>query len=60
MTTDTYTLALPAGRAARRISFPYQVLMLTKRNLITIFRTPEALLPPIAISFFFLVIYQST
>jgi ABC-2 type transport system permease protein len=34
--------------------------MLTTRNLVTIFRTPEALLPPIAISIFFLVIYQST
>jgi ABC-2 type transport system permease protein len=34
--------------------------MLTQRNMITILRTPEALLPPIAISIFFLVIYQST
>lgn len=37
-----------------------QILLLTKRNLITIFRTPEALIPPIAISVFFLLIYEST
>lgn len=37
-----------------------QVLLLTRRNLVTILRTPEALLPPIAISVFFLVIYEST
>ena len=34
--------------------------MLIRRNLVTIFRTPEALLPPMAISVFFLVIYKST
>lgn len=60
MSTDTDALSAPVGRTARRNSLPYQVLMLTKRNLVTIFRTPEALLPPIAISVFFLVIYQST
>lgn len=60
MSTDTYAQSLPSGRTAKRLSFPSQVLMLTQRNLITIFRTPEALLPPIAISIFFLVIYQST
>ena len=41
-------------------NFITQVALLTRRNLVTIFRTPEALLPPIAISVFFLVIYQST
>jgi ABC-2 type transport system permease protein len=60
MSTNTYIQSLPAAKAERQISFPYQVFMLTKRNLITIMRTPEALLPPIAISIFFLVIYQST
>ncbi len=34
--------------------------LITWRNLKTIFRTPEAILPPIGISIFFLVIYQST
>jgi ABC-2 type transport system permease protein len=42
------------------LSFPYQVFLVARRSLTTIFRTPEALLPPIAISVFFLVIYQST
>ena len=35
-------------------------LRLTWRTLVTIMRTPEAILPPIAISLFFLVIYEST
>lgn len=34
--------------------------LITWRNLLTIFRTPAALLPPMAISIFFLVIYNST
>jgi ABC-2 type transport system permease protein len=42
------------------LSFPYQVFLLTRRNLVTILRTPEALMPPIGISIFFLIIYQST
>jgi ABC-2 type transport system permease protein len=41
-------------------SFFFHLLLLTRRNLITIARTPESLLPPIAISIFFLVVYQST
>jgi ABC-2 type transport system permease protein len=44
----------------QNLGFPTQVLLLTWRNLVTIFRTPEALMPPIAISVFFLIIYQST
>jgi len=60
MTTDTYVRPLPARPAAKRLSFPHQVWLLTRRNLLTIFRTPEALLPPIGISIFFLIIYQST
>lgn len=46
--------------SAGRQAFFYQVLLLVKRNLVTIMRTPEALLPPIAISVFFLIIYNST
>ncbi|NIS82168.1 MAG: ABC transporter permease, partial [Anaerolineales bacterium] len=34
--------------------------LIVQRNLVTIFRTPEAVIPPIAISLFFLVIYDST
>jgi ABC-2 type transport system permease protein len=47
----------PATTQAR---VPLQILLVTRRNLVTIFRTPEALLPPLAISVFFLIIYQST
>jgi ABC-2 type transport system permease protein len=43
-----------------KANLPYQILLLTKRNLTAIFRTPEALIPPIAISVFFLLIYEST
>jgi len=49
-----------SDRGGGRQAFFYQVLLLVKRNLVTIMRTPEALLPPIAISVFFLVIYTST
>jgi ABC-2 type transport system permease protein len=38
----------------------FTTLRLTWRTLVTILRTPEAILPPIAISLFFLVIYEST
>lgn len=37
-----------------------QIWLVTWRNLTTIFRTPVALFPPLAISIFFLVIYEST
>ena len=43
-----------------KIQIPKQIILLTRRNLVTIFRTPEALIPPIAISVFFLLIYEST
>lgn len=41
-------------------SLPVHVSLLVVRSLTTLLRTPEALLPPVAISIFFLVIYQST
>jgi ABC-2 type transport system permease protein len=41
-------------------AFPVQLFLVTRRTLVTIFRTPSALLPPVAISVFFLVIYNST
>lgn len=37
-----------------------QIWLITWRSLVTIFRTPVALFPPLAISIFFLVIYEST
>ncbi|MCH5375776.1 MAG: glucose-6-phosphate isomerase, partial [Planctomycetes bacterium] len=45
---------------ARGNAFFSQLFLLTRRTLVTIFRTPESILPPVAISLFFLVIYQST
>lgn len=51
-------LALTFNRA--KASLPVQIALVTWRNLVTIFRTPAALLPPMAISIFFLVIYDST
>jgi ABC-2 type transport system permease protein len=59
MTTQEITLSVskPSGFS---LGFFSQVFMLARRNLVTIFRTPEAILPPIFISIFFLVIYQST
>jgi ABC-2 type transport system permease protein len=42
------------------LSLPINIFLLTVRSLTTLLRTPEALLPPVAISIFFLVIYQST
>jgi ABC-2 type transport system permease protein len=61
MTTQT-TLAphsLSHKRSARA-GFLQQIWLITWRNLVTISRTPAALLPPLAISIFFLVIYEST
>ena len=45
---------------APRAGFLNQVALITWRNLVTISRTPSALLPPLVISIFFLVIYEST
>jgi len=56
--TDDMETAHPVKSGT--ISLPLHVLLLVIRSLTTLLRTPEALLPPIAISIFFLVIYQST
>jgi ABC-2 type transport system permease protein len=61
MTTQT-TLAphsLSHKRSARA-GLLQHIWLITWRNLVTISRTPAALLPPLAISIFFLVIYEST
>lgn len=60
MATQVCETSLAAGGRGGRQAFLYQVFLLVKRNLVTVFRTPAALLPPIAISVFFLVIYNST
>ena len=59
MTTRANTQNIPTIRLPKA-NLPYQIFLLTKRNLKAIFRTPEALIPPIAISVFFLLIYEST
>ena len=49
-----------AGQFDGRAGLPAQIALITRRNLTVIFRTPQALLPPLVISVFFLVIYEST
>lgn len=55
VTSHTY-----AHMPAPKVRLPRQIALITRRNLVAIFRTPEALIPPIAISVFFLLIYEST
>jgi ABC-2 type transport system permease protein len=59
---DTKDYILPTVRPVvnKTLSLPVHIFLLVVRSLTTLLRTPEALLPPIAISIFFLVIYQST
>ena len=59
MTTQDTTLPIRTITLPKP-HLPNQVWLLTRRNLTTVFRTPEALIPPIAISVFFLFIYEST
>jgi ABC-2 type transport system permease protein len=60
MQTKTLELTTVRPHANKPLSLPVHVFLLAWRSLVTLLRTPEALLPPIAISIFFLVIYQST
>ncbi|NPV67251.1 MAG: ABC transporter permease [Anaerolineae bacterium] len=63
MAVTTMTGARPqvgAPLTTPRLPLLRQIALLAWRNLVTISRTPEAILPPVAISVFFLVIYQST
>ena len=48
------------GHFEKRAGLLSQIGMVTRRNLTVILRTPQALLPPLIISVFFLVIYEST
>ena len=59
-TADLAPSVISYQQKQAKASWISQVFLLTRRNLVNIFRTPEALIPPIAISVFFLVIYQST
>jgi ABC-2 type transport system permease protein len=60
MSTEQARQAEATPATLNKQSFFYQLWLLTRRNLVTIIRTPEALIPPIGISVFFLIIYQST
>ena len=58
--TTTTTISVAQPEKNRAFSLPVHIFLLAFRSLTTIMRTPEALLPPLAISIFFLIIYQST
>jgi ABC-2 type transport system permease protein len=60
MDTQVNTLSAEQPVKNNAFSLPVQIYLLVIRSLTTLLRTPEALLPPVAISIFFLVIYQST
>jgi len=61
MTTQVSTRSFSVfGAGGGKSGFFTQLAMVTWRNMVTVARTPEALLPPILISVFFLVIYEST
>lgn len=60
METQVNTLSVIRPEKNSAFSLPVQVYLLVVRSLTTLLRTPEALLPPVAISIFFLIIYQST
>jgi ABC-2 type transport system permease protein len=60
MNANINTLSVAQPEKNKALSLPVHVFLLAIRSLTTIIRTPEALLPPVAISIFFLVIYQST
>lgn len=48
------------AEAVRSMPFPLQVMTMTWRNLVTIFRTPAAVIPTLIISAFFLLVYNSS
>ena len=54
---NTFTIR---QKSQSKANLPLQIWLVTWRSLTTIFRTPVALFPPLAISIFFLVIYEST
>jgi ABC-2 type transport system permease protein len=60
MTAKTFDLTVSRQVVNKPLSLPVHIYLLVVRSLTTLLRTPEALLPPVAISIFFLVIYQST
>lgn len=60
MAAQTSTIKSNPLKTEMRAPIVEQIALITWQNLLTIFRRPAALIPPIAISLFFLVIYNST
>jgi ABC-2 type transport system permease protein len=60
MDTNIENIGIAQPERKNHLSFLVEIFLLVIRSLTTLLRTPEALLPPVAISIFFLVIYQST
>jgi len=60
MAVQTTTTSSRPVTVKMRAPVHEQIGLITWQNLMTIFRRPAALIPPIAISLFFLVIYNST
>ncbi len=60
MDTKANKLSTEQSQNNGALSLTRQIFLLVVRSLTSLSRTPEALLPPVAISIFFLIIYQST
>lgn len=60
MTVQTVPIPQNTPTSSAKAPFLTQIGLITWQNLLTIFRRPAAVLPPIGISLFFLFIYDST
>jgi ABC-2 type transport system permease protein len=60
LTRQTQTITVGAQERERAMPFLNQVAMLAKRTIITNFRDPAAVVPPLLISVFFLLVNSST
>lgn len=61
MASITRNVPFGSNAPARQPSMPLlaQILMMTRRSLITLLRTPESIIPNLMISAFFLLVYDS-
>lgn len=61
MATMTQDGVISSSSSGQRVTMPLigQILMMTRRSLVTLMRTPEAILPNLLISAFFLFVYDS-
>ena len=60
LSTASRSGALGATAVARRMPVMAQALMMTWRSIVIIFRQPAAVVPPLIISGFFLLVYQAS